>query len=165
MGGKNSLKRTASTSVEHVVEVTAKRRLFQVTSVSHTDIHTKNSMVQTAARHRAECQRYLIVEKKVKINCCWLLKNDQRKRGKKTQKTEHSDLAHGLSQQHLTCFFMPAPCNTKKRNKKRTSQKTKKAKNFGRVPQRIIFLVGNYGLRRAERWEDMPSMSSEVGEI
>ena len=27
------------------------------------------------------------------------------------------------------------------------------------------FLVGNYGLRRAERWDDMPSMSSEVGEI
>ena len=27
------------------------------------------------------------------------------------------------------------------------------------------FLVGNYGLRRDERWEDMPSMSSEVGEI
>ena len=27
------------------------------------------------------------------------------------------------------------------------------------------FLVGNYRPRRAERWENMPSMSSEVGEI
>ena len=27
------------------------------------------------------------------------------------------------------------------------------------------FLVGKYGLRRTERWEGMPSMSSEVGEI
>ena len=26
------------------------------------------------------------------------------------------------------------------------------------------FLVGNYGLSRAERWEDMPSMSSEAGD-
>ena len=26
-------------------------------------------------------------------------------------------------------------------------------------------IVGNYGLRRAERWEYMPSMSSEIGEI
>ena len=27
------------------------------------------------------------------------------------------------------------------------------------------FLVGNYGLSRAEKWEDMPSMSSEVHDI
>ena len=26
--------------------------------VSHTDIHTKNGIVWTAARHRAECQPY-----------------------------------------------------------------------------------------------------------
>ena len=46
------------------------------------------------------------------------------------------------------------------------SQKAKKAINFGEVlfPTNN-FLVGNYGLRRAERWQDMPSMSSEVGEI
>ena len=37
---KTVLKHTASSSVEHVVEVTAKRRLFMVTSV----IHTKNSI-------------------------------------------------------------------------------------------------------------------------
>ena len=34
MGGKNSFKHTASSSVERVVEVTAKRRLFLVTSVT-----------------------------------------------------------------------------------------------------------------------------------
>ena len=44
--------------MEHVVEVTAKRRRVQV-HVSHTDIHTKNGIVWTAARHRAKCQRYL----------------------------------------------------------------------------------------------------------
>ena len=27
--------------------------------VIHTDIHTKNGIVWTAARHRAKCQRYL----------------------------------------------------------------------------------------------------------
>ena len=27
--------------------------------VSHTDIHTKNGIVRTAARHRAECHLYL----------------------------------------------------------------------------------------------------------
>ena len=44
--------------------------------------------------------------------------------------------------------------------------KTKKAKNFGKVLSPTNnFLVGNYGLRRAERWDDTPSMSSEVGEI
>ena len=43
--GKTVLNHTASTSVEHVVEVTAKRRLFYVTSVSHTDVHTKNGIV------------------------------------------------------------------------------------------------------------------------
>ena len=41
----------------HVVEVTAKRRLLG--HVSHTDIHTKNGIVWTAARHRAECHPYL----------------------------------------------------------------------------------------------------------
>ena len=47
------------------------------------------------------------------------------------------------------------------------SQRKKKAKNFGKVlfpNKKLIFLVGNYGLRRAERWDDMPTMSSEVGE-
>ena len=46
MGGKNekTVVNTASTSVEHVVEVTAKRR-FWVTSVSNTDIQTKNGIV------------------------------------------------------------------------------------------------------------------------
>ena len=48
------------------------------------------------------------------------------------------------------------------KTKKGTSQRANK---FRRVPQQNNFLVGNYGLRRAERWEDMPSMSSEVSEI
>ena len=43
--------------MEHVVEVTAKRRLL--CHVSHADIHTKNGIVWTAARHRAECHPYL----------------------------------------------------------------------------------------------------------
>ena len=48
---------TSFKSVEHVVEVTAKRAVFG--HVSHTDIHTKNGIVWTAARHRAECHPYL----------------------------------------------------------------------------------------------------------
>ena len=52
------------------------------------------------------------------------------------------------------------------KNKNRKLHKPKKAKNFGKVlfPTNN-FLVGNYGLRRAERWDNMPSMPSEVGEI
>ena len=42
--------------------------------------------------------------------------------------------------------------------------KTKEKKNVFFSPT-TNFLVGNHGLRRAERWDDMPSMSSEVGEI
>ena len=31
--------------------------------------------------------------------------------------------------------------------------------------QQVIFLVGNYRLRRAERWENIPRVSSEIEEI
>ena len=56
MGGENT--GTCSfTSVEHVSEETAKSRLLLVTSVT-TDIDTKNGIVWTAARHRAECQPF-----------------------------------------------------------------------------------------------------------
>ena len=57
MGGENTATTSYFKSVEHVVEVTAKRRLFLV-HVSHTDTHTQNSVVWMAARHRAECQSY-----------------------------------------------------------------------------------------------------------
>ena len=55
----------------------------------------------------------------------------------------------------------------RKRNneKKKNVAKSKKSKNFRRVPQQIISSSAKYGPRRAERWEDMPSMSSQVGEI
>ena len=46
-----------------------------------------------------------------------------------------------------------------------TRQNEKTENNIGRVHQQEIFLVDNYGLRRAERWEETPNMSSEVGEI
>ena len=50
---------------------------------------------------------------------------------------------------------------TKERHKKQRKQRTS-----GRFfSPTAYFLVGNYGLRRAERWDDIPSMSSEVGEI
>ena len=62
MGGENTATiNTCFKSVEHVVEVTAKR--LEETAVfghvNHTDVHTKNGIVWTAARHRAECQPYL----------------------------------------------------------------------------------------------------------
>ena len=50
------------------------------------------------------------------------------------------------------------------KRKKRTS-KSKESKQVQEGAPTNNFLVGNYGLRRAERWKDMPSMSSEVGEI
>ena len=47
MGGKS----TAISSVEHVVEVAVKRRLFLVTSVTPISTLKKSSIVYTAARH------------------------------------------------------------------------------------------------------------------
>ena len=45
-------------------------------------------------------------------------------------------------------------------------KKAQKANNFGKVLFPLKhFLVGNYGLRTAERWDGMPNVSSEVGEI
>ena len=67
------------------------------------------------------------------------------------------------------CFgHIPAKCNLfwplpkkKERHKKQRKQRTS-GRFFSPTNK---FLVGNYGPRRAERWDDMPSMSSEVGEI
>ena len=57
-------------------------------------------------------------------------------------------------------------CNEKKQIKKGRQKKQRKQRTSGRFfSPPSNFLVGNYGLRRAERWDDMPSMSSEVGEI
>ena len=53
-------------------------------------------------------------------------------------------------------------------NKKEHHKKAKKANNFGKAlfPNRNNFNVGNGGLRRTgERWDDMQSLSCEVGEI
>ena len=56
MGGENRATTNSSfKSVEHVVESDSKETAV-FGHVSHTDIHTKNSIVWTAARHRAECQ-------------------------------------------------------------------------------------------------------------
>ena len=55
MGGENTAT-SCFKSVEHVVEVTAKKEMAVFGHVSHTDIHTKNGIVWTAARHRAAYQ-------------------------------------------------------------------------------------------------------------
>ena len=60
MGGENTAPTSDFKSVEHVAGVTAKRRLFLVTSV--TPIPTLRVIpgtVWTAARHRVECHPYL----------------------------------------------------------------------------------------------------------
>ena len=52
----------------------------------------------------------------------------------------------------------------KKEGKKHVNKKQRtKERREGCSTKKIQ--VGNYGLRKAERREDMPSMSSEVGEI
>ena len=47
---------------------------------------------------------------------------------------------------------------------KKNVTKRKESKELPESSPTNNFLVGNYGLRRAERLKDMPSMSSEVGE-
>ena len=62
----------------------------------------------------------------------------------------------------ITCNEKTKEKRTSPRHKKQTKQRTS-GRFFAPTTN---FLVGNYGLRRAgEGWDDMPSMSSEVGEI
>ena len=65
-------------------------------------------------------------------------------------------------------------CSCKNVKRRKNDEKTKNERHKKQRKQRTSgrffsptnnFLVCNYGLRRAERWDDMPSMSSEVGEI
>ena len=51
------------------------------------------------------------------------------------------------------------------KKKKKKVTKSKESKELREGSPTNSFLVANCGLRRAERWKDMPSMSSEVGEI
>ena len=60
-------------------------------------------------------------------------------------------------------MFSLVACNEKTKEKKIT--KSKESKELREGSPTNNFLVGNYGLRRAERWEDMPSVSPEMGEI
>ena len=62
--------------------------------------------------------------------------------------------------------FLLSSLVTNNGRKKKASQAGKKQRASGRFfSPTTNFLVGNYGLRRAERWDDMPSMPSEAGEI
>ena len=98
MGGENTATTSSFKSVEHAVEVTAKRRLFLVASV--TPIPTLKVMpgiVWTAARHKAaECQPYTW-EKSLLIVGGWLYvlyqqrrknKKEETKKRKKNEKTD-----------------------------------------------------------------------------
>ena len=51
------------------------------------------------------------------------------------------------------------------KNKEKNAAKDKESKEIQEASPTNSFLVGNYGQRRAERWKDMPSISSEVDEI
>ena len=52
-----------------------------------------------------------------------------------------------------------------KKGKKKNVTKSQEGKELREGSPANNFPVGNYGLRRAERWEDTPSMSPEVGKI
>ena len=83
--------------------------------MSHTDIHTKNGK---SRRRPVTGLSVSATQKKNKNNCCWLvtysgvLKHQRKTKERNmkicTCKFEYSYLAHGSSQQHLTCSFMPA---------------------------------------------------------
>ena len=60
-------------------------------------------------------------------------------------------------------WFVPAWCAQKRSRLKKKQRKQRTSGRFFSPTDN--FIVGNYGLRKAERWDDMPSMSSEVGEI
>ena len=54
--------------------------------------------------------------------------------------------------------------NTMKKRKKER-QESKKSKEFQEGSPTDNIIVGNFRLRRAERWENIPRVSSEVAEI
>ena len=51
------------------------------------------------------------------------------------------------------------------KKKKKNVTKSKESKELRKGSPQNNFLVDNYGLRSAEMWKEMPSVSSEVGEI
>ena len=70
----------------------------------------------------------------------------------------------------IGAWTVPSWCAQKKQvlkiiKKKEKKQKEENNKIVLESIQKLIFPVGNYRLRRAERWEYMPTVSSEVGEI
>ena len=50
-------------------------------------------------------------------------------------------------------------------NKRERQESKENEENSRKVPQQVNFLVGNYRPRRAERWENVPRVPSEVSEI
>ena len=71
--------------------------------VSHTDIHTKNGIVWTAARHRAECHPYF---QKSKLRIYFKRRRNSKEKMRKKRSIKYSYMAG--SRQHLTCSFMRA---------------------------------------------------------
>ena len=70
----------------------------------------------------------------------------------------------------IGAWFVPSWCAQKKQVKKKSEEGKQKQKEENkkksRDRSRINHLpVGNYRLRRAERWEYIPTVSSEVIEI
>ena len=185
MGGKCSFKHTASGRVDHVVEVTAKRRLFWVTSVTPI-CETKNSP------GCGPSQGWLsAVLGNYPNNCCFGFINEGQQRGKKAENTRTWWLSATLdllffvyllalshSGRHertavwtlLLCGGPNAGCSAvlavgryccgyrSELKKKRKEEKKKQSRDRS---GKNHFPDGNHGVR----WEDMPSMSSEVGEI
>ena len=95
--------------MEHVVEVTAKRRLL--CHVSHADIQTKNGIVWTAVRHRAECHPYLKKSKLIVVGG-WLiytyLVSTINEDGTRMRKKNMRYSYMAGSRQHLICPCMRA---------------------------------------------------------
>ena len=95
MGGENKTTTTSSFKGVGTCGRSYRKETAVSGHVSHTHIHTKNGVVWTAARHRAECQPYVYLEK-ILINC-WRLSsrvnkdgtaNMRKQRNEKNDKTE-----------------------------------------------------------------------------
>ena len=76
--------------------------------VSHTDIHIKNGIVWTAARHRAERQRTW-KKSKIIIVGGWLFyvtKNEQQKRKREKRNIKYSYMSLGNTWLALSCVLV-----------------------------------------------------------
>ena len=89
IGGENKTATTSSFKSVGTCGRSYRKETAVSGHVSHTHIHTKNGIVWTTARHRAECRPYVYLEK-ILINC-WRLSSRINKDGTANMRKQRNE--------------------------------------------------------------------------